>query len=123
MFFMLDLEHLVEKCFNAVLPPISTSGRRSQIIILFYFVCCVLISLSSGRVNYVLPMWVKVIIQSPHVSCHKIIEVRHILQHWKIVVTEIIPFVSPQNFISSVVVKRVKLHSFSYIVPNRLHSS
>lgn len=70
-----------------------------------------------------MPMWDKVIIQSPHVSCHKIIEVRHILQHWKIIVTEIIPFVSLQSFINSALEKRVKLHSSSYRVPNRLYSS
>lgn len=66
-----------------------------------------------------MPMWGKVIIQSPHVSCCKIIEVRHSLQHWKIIVTKVIPFVSPQTFINPVLEKGVKLHSSLYIVPKK----
>lgn len=38
MSVILNLEYLVEKCFNTVPPPVSTSGRRSQII-LFCTLC------------------------------------------------------------------------------------
>lgn len=48
----------------------------------------------------------------------KSIKDRHILQHWKIVVTKIIPFVSPQSFMSPVLERGFELHSSSYIVPN-----
>jgi len=53
----------------------------------------------------------------------KSVEVRHILQHWKIIVTKTIPFVSLQTFINPLLEKGVKLHSSSYIVPNRDFSS
>lgn len=49
----------------------------------------------------------------------KSVEVRHILQHWKIIVAKIIPFVSQKTCINPVLEKGAKLHSSSYIVPNR----
>lgn len=49
----------------------------------------------------------------------KSVEVRHILQHWKIIVTKIIDFVSLKTLINPVLKKEVKLHSSSCIVPNR----
>lgn len=44
----------------------------------------------------------------------KPVEVRHILQHWEVVVTKIIPFVSPHS-VNPVLEKGVKLHRSSYI--------